>query len=408
MVMRFSNFLDSSPKYTRLLIAPDGLKSNVFGLDTEQKLHRSTIALDVAQNNADNYAFAPWLNQEEQIFYKIKEQFGKISDSWLTVAFPAGVCRFIPMTFHLNRSRPSDKIDEREIQNEVYQILQNARENLRKELLREGGGSFVLVDAIMADFKIDGYSVYNPVGLKGATIEARLLAIFSFAEAVNFAQKLAKKLEVNYLHQTAFAALVAPTISPMLRTDRVGCGIFLRNDATDILLFNSGALSSVFTISVGRDIFTHLLAEAFVLPAQEAERVLVADAQGVLSRSMNTRIRKILTPAMRHWLSALELIFNERIYKNNLMPSRMVLSGSVPYPKDIMVNFGLYSQEIKNSRAVIQPDNLFSSIATKELAEYNLSNLIYPWIVNKVKPQKAIIGPALTLKVFPVAHPLKS
>ena len=39
MVMRFSNFLDSSPKYTRLLIAPDGLKSNVFGLDTEQKLH---------------------------------------------------------------------------------------------------------------------------------------------------------------------------------------------------------------------------------------------------------------------------------------------------------------------------------------------------------------------------------
>src|SRR3990167_48042 len=127
----------------------------------------------------------------------------------------------------------------------------------------------------------------------------------------------AKNLEVNYLHQTAFAALVAPTISPMLRTDRVGCGIFLRDDATDILLFNSGALSSVYTISVGRDIFTRLLAQAFVLPIQEAERVLIADAQGDLSRSMNTRIRKILTPAMRHWLSALELIFNERIYKNN-------------------------------------------------------------------------------------------
>ena len=384
-VMRFP-FFDSSTRSKKILIIPDGVKSNVFVLSNDGKLQRFVFLLEDSEDSKPNiFAFAPWLEAREQFFYKIKSQIKDTSDSMLTVAFPTGVCRLVSTSFRLNRHRPSDKIEEREIQNQVYSVMQEARENLRKELINEGGGSFVLIDVTMADFKIDDFAVNNPVGLRGNVVEAKLIAIFVFAEAVNFAENLAQSLGVKFLHQTSFAALV-------------------REQATDILMFVSGTLKSVHTISMGRNDFVKIIAETFALPFIEADRALLADAQGLLSRSMSNRIRKVLNSSTKQWLSALEIILNEKIVKNNILPSRLVFCGSASFPRDIIMNLGLSSPEHESSRTIIQPENLFSSIAQKELSQFNLVNLVYPWIAAKVDKQKAIIGPALILKVFPTVN----
>lgn len=402
--MRFP-FFDSSTRSKKILIIPDGVKSNVFVLSNDGKLQRFVFLLEDSEDSKPNiFAFAPWLEAREQFFYKIKSQIKDTSDSMLTVAFPTGVCRLVSTSFRLNRHRPSDKIEEREIQNQVYSVMQEARENLRKELINEGGGSFVLIDVTMADFKIDDFAVNNPVGLRGNVVEAKLIAIFVFAEAVNFAENLAQSLGVKFLHQTSFAALVVPSISSMFKNDKIGCGILFREQATDILMFVSGTLKSVHTISMGRNDFVKIIAETFALPFIEADRALLADAQGLLSRSMSNRIRKVLNSSTKQWLSALEIILNEKIVKNNILPSRLVFCGSASFPRDIIMNLGLSSPEHESSRTIIQPENLFYSIAQKELSQFNLVNLVYPWIAAKVDKQKAIIGPALILKVFPTVN----
>ena len=94
----------------------------------------------------------------------------------------------------------------------------------------------------------------------------------------------------------------------------------------------------------------------------------------------------------------------EKIVKNNILPSRLVFCGSASFPRDIIMNLGLSSPEHESSRTIIQPENIFSSIAQKELSQFNLVNLVYPWIAAKVDKQKAIIGPALILKVFPTVN----
>ena len=155
---------------------------------------------------------------------------------------------------------------------------------------------------------------------------------------------------------------------------------------------------------MGRNDFVKIIAETFALPFIEADRALLADAQGLLSRSMSNRIRKVLNSSTKQWLSALEIILNEKIVKNNILPSRLVFCGSASFPRDIIMNLGLSSPEHESSRTIIQPENLFSSIAQKELSQFNLVNLVYPWIAAKVDKQKAIIGPALILKVFPTVN----
>ncbi len=397
-IMRFPLF-GATENEIRILVVPDGITSTVFSLGKNNTLERSVVTLDVLPSPSDTatHSFAPWLAQPEQFFSKIKELFPSARENSLTVAFPAGVCRFVSMPFEMQRWRPSDRIEDRELHGHMYGILQAARDQLRKQLTQEGGGHFVLADAILADIKIDGFSVHNPVGLSGTTVYGKLLAVFIDAEAATFGQRLGQELRAGYTHQTAFAALIAPTFAPIMRNDKTGCGVFLRDRATDILIFSSGALQAVHTISLGRNVFSSTVANAFSLPDMEAEEVLAADAAGILSKTMKTKISKVLSPATHQWLSALEIIFSNHIQKNDGMPSRFVFSGNVSYPRDVIATLGL-SGDNRSSRAVISPDNLLIAAANKELVNHSLSNLVASW-VSTPQQKKSVVGPALTLKV---------
>lgn len=230
-------------------------------------------------------------------------------------------------SFICKRSNPKEKIDLAELKNIIQKIQWRAFEEARRQLAEETGRKEIeikLVNAVIADIRIDGYRVINPLGFQGLEVFLSIFNVYAPLVHLGALESIISKLDMGLLAIAAEPYTIAKALN--LEASKGAVIIDIGGGTTDIALVRSLGLEGTKTLALAGRAFTKRLSQQLGLGIEQAEEVKIKYSQKQVSRAVRRRIGEIFKKDLKVWLSGVVLALEE-FSKKEPLPSQILLCG---------------------------------------------------------------------------------
>lgn len=232
-------------------------------------------------------------------------------------------------TVHYERVNPEVKIDLPELKNIIQKVQLKAYERIRRQLAWETGQNEIdvkLINAAIADVRIDGYQINNPLGFQGRDVSISVFNAYAPMIHLGAIQSIADELNINLISIVAEPYAVARSVGYEGEFDFSAVFIDMGGGTTDIAVVRNGGLEGTRMFALGGRAFSKRLAQELNVSFEEAERVKIKYSEGLLGVDASMKIEKILADDCHVWLGGVEIALAE-FTQNDLLPSKILLCG---------------------------------------------------------------------------------
>lgn len=294
-------------------------------------------------------------------------------------------------TVHYERVNPEVKIDLPELKNIIQKVQLKAYERIRRQLAWETGQNEVdakLINAAIADVKIDGYQISNPLGFQGRDVSISVFNAYAPMIHLGAIQTIADELKINLISIVAEPYAVARSVGYEGEFDFSAIFIDMGGGTTDIAVVRNGGLEGTRMFALGGRAFSKRLAQELNVSFEEAESLKIKYSEGRLGADASAKIEKILTDDCQVWLGGVEIALTE-FAQNDLLPSKILLCGggsglpgiekallspawikNLPFAKNPEISF------LQPKDVVKMADNTGELISPQDVTPLGLANLV--------------------------------
>lgn len=304
-----------------LVCTAEGSKARVLGVGRKsQKIGdmQSGIVLDIG-SVIENCLEA----------LKTAEKESGIIPNQLIMGIAGELVKGTTMVTTYTRKNPDIKIDLSELRNIVHKVQWKAFEQARSQIAAETGISEIdvkLVHAAIADTRIDGCRVSNPIGFQGK--EVTISVFNAFAPLVHYGalQTISAELGLDLLAIAAEPFAVARALASDSSNDYSGIFIDVGGGTTDIAVVRNGVIEGTKMFTLGGRTFTKRIAHALSISLAEAEEIKIAYSASKLEKHSEKIIREAMESDADVWLSGVALTLSE-FYNLDSLPPHIYLCG---------------------------------------------------------------------------------
>ena len=326
-----------------------------------------------------------------------------------TMGIAGELVKGITTTVHYERINPEARIDLPELKNIIQKVQQKAYEKIKKQLAWETGQDEIeikLVNAAIADVKIDGYQVANPLGFQGRDVSISIFNAYAPMIHLGALHTIANKLGIDLISIVAEPYAVARSVGFEGEQEFGAIFIDIGGGTTDIAVVRNGGLEGTKMFALGGRAFTKRLANELGVSMREAESLKIKYSEGRLGMNANKKIEKIFKDDSRVWLGGIELSLAE-FAQNDLLPSKILLCGGgsglpdvknalssskwikkLPFAKEPIVSF----LQPKDITSII--DSTGDLISPQDVTPMGLANLVLD-LVNEERVMAGILKRAM-------------
>ncbi|MFC1645222.1 cell division FtsA domain-containing protein [Patescibacteria group bacterium] len=232
-------------------------------------------------------------------------------------------------TVHYERANPEMKIELPELKNIIQKVQYKAYERIRKQLAWETGQEGIeikLINAAIADVRIDGYQVSNPLGFQGKEVSISVFNAYAPMIHLGALETIASELGIDLISIAAEPYAVARSVGVEGEMNFNAIFIDIGGGTTDIAVVRNGGLEGTKMFALGGRAFTKRMAHELKINFEEAEILKIRYAQGELNKKDTQVIDKVLKDDCEVWLSGVELSLSE-FSQNDLLPPRILMCG---------------------------------------------------------------------------------
>jgi cell division protein FtsA len=227
------------------------------------------------------------------------------------------------------RKDANEQIDLAELKNIIHKMQWKASEQARTQIALESGVPEIdvkLVHAAIADIRIDGFNVTNPLGFKGKEVTLSIFNAFAPLTHYGALQTIGAELELDLLAIAAEPFAIARSMSYEDETKKSGIFIDIGGGTTDIAVVRNGTIEGTKMFTLGGRTFTKRIAHSLNVALTEAEDIKIAYSHGQLEKHSETIVKQSLQSDIEVWLSGVSLALSE-IPNIDIFPSHIYLCG---------------------------------------------------------------------------------
>jgi cell division protein FtsA len=257
------------------------------------------------------------------------ERMAGVSPEQIVVGIAGEFVRGGTTTIAVERARPEQRLTRRELENLIAHAQREALRRMRGQLVWECGvkqPDVGLVDAAIIEVALDGHRIEDPLGLRGRQIDVTLFNAFAPLGYLGALRSVAHELGLDVRAIVAESCAVACCLRPAHGAELGGIFLDIGSGTTDMTLVRHGGIESTRAFPLGGRAFTKRLALTLALEFDQAERLKLRYATGVLERATAAQVREILDSDAAVWLSGVELLLEE-LAGPGMLPPRFFLCG---------------------------------------------------------------------------------
>ena len=242
------------------------------------------------------------------------------------------------------REDPQKYIDVVELKN----VLQKLQWKAREEICRRPEESFncppKLLQSWICEARVDGYQVTNPFDFQGKEILLSVFNSYSTGDFLNFIEEFSSLLRIKILGAFDENFSVYQIILRKKGQNLSAILIDVGGLSTQISLIRKGKLEKSISFGIGGQNFTDVLIKTFGVSELEAEDIKIKYGKGELGHGVERKISKIFEPIASLWYGALNLSFEDILFKNYLPSDIYVFGGGSLLPE---IGEGLAKKKFK-------------------------------------------------------------
>lgn len=253
--------------------------------------------------------------------------------------------------FVYQRTNPKAAIDLPELKNIIQKIQWKAFDKLRSQFAWETGQPEIeikLINALIADVRIDGYKVTNPIGFQGNKIFLSIFNVYAPAIHLKALETIASKLNLDLDAIAAEPYALSRSIySEYFNADAeldnlaANSAIFIDigGGTTDVALVRYSRVEGIKSLALAGRSFTKRLSKSLGVGVLEAEEIKMKHTEQQLSQNVHNKIKDILERDTQVWLDGLELVLNEFNQKDFFPPLILLCGGGslLPDIKNVLI-----------------------------------------------------------------------
>lgn len=237
------------------------------------------------------------------------------------------------------REDPQKYIDVVELRNILQKLQWKAREEICRRPEEAMSCPPKLLQSWICEARVDGYQVTNPFDFQGKEIILSVFNAYSTPDFINFLEELSGALKIKILgafdENFSVYQIMLQRKGPNLGAILIDIGGL----ATQISLIRKGKLEKSINFGIGGQNFTDVLVKTFGISEIEAEDIKIKYGKGELGHGVEKKIAKLFEPVSSLWYEALDLSFEDILFKNYLPSQIFVFGGGslLPEIKDGLV-----------------------------------------------------------------------
>ncbi len=251
------------------------------------------------------------IGRMDEVISRASQQAGVTSDQ-MVLGLGGALVSGVTTLAHVNRTDPHSKIDAKELEVILQQVVQSAlgdAETDASEQMAVNREDVRLVNSALTSISLDGYALASPVGFSGKEIEIGLFNAYVSSSTLVAMQKMLTDLNVDLaalasepyaLAQALVAGAVKPQQVTALLVD-VGAG------TTSVSLVQHGIVTGSAHFPVAGRAVTAAVAEALSVPVDEAEGLKQEFANGKINETQRHKLQRVVEREMGVWLKAFKL-----------------------------------------------------------------------------------------------------
>lgn len=168
-----------------------------------------------------------------------------------------------------------------------------------------------VISTRLANFKVDGYPLSEPLGFTGKVLEVALGSAVAPATYVSRLKSVLQKLKLPRFEMTSQLAAVTSFLKKSEGSDFNALLVEVGGEKTDVAVVFGGNLIGSRTFGLGGAHFTRTLREKLSLKEGEAEEKKLAYSRRELAPEEMEKIRGLLAVPLNFWLKGLEVTLTD-------------------------------------------------------------------------------------------------
>lgn len=232
-------------------------------------------------------------------------------------------------TVSRQRSQPTKQITAEELEALITSAQQKLLKSARERIAAETGYQNIdvrLTNAVVISVRIDGQTVFNPVGFRGRHFSLTLFSAFAPLTQLGALQTVAQGLDLNLMAIVAEPYALARCLSANASADSGALFIDIGGGTTDIALVRQGGIEETRMFALGGRTFTRRVATSKGVSLKDAERIKISYSKGEVKGNGREEIQNILAPECQTWMDSVELLIEE-LAKGELLPPAIYMVG---------------------------------------------------------------------------------
>lgn len=246
--------------------------------------------------------------------------------------------------FVYQRTNHKSQIDLSELKNIIQKIQWKSFDKLRGQFACETGQPEIeikLINALIADIRIDGYKVTNPIGFQGKEVFLSIFNVYAPAIHLKALETIAAKLDLTLAAIAAEPYALSRSIysdyfnaEAELDNLAVNSAIFIDigGGTTDVALVRYNRVEGIKSLALAGRSFTKRLSKSLGVSMTEAEDIKLKHTDQQLSANVHQKIRGILEKDTQIWFSGLRLVLEEFSQKDFFPPLILLCGGGSLLP----------------------------------------------------------------------------
>lgn len=171
------------------------------------------------------------------------------------------------------------------------------RHSLRYLGREPGAGEWMLLDAVLASFRVDGRYVTDPLGFRGQALEATAFTVMAPGRLLDALRGVADALRLD-----SFKLVAEPLVLSAALPDS-GLLIDMGAHVTNLILARYGAPVRFAALPMGGTALEKALASAWEFTPGRAREALRAYGAGRLPEEQHVAVREVLEEPLRVWMA---------------------------------------------------------------------------------------------------------
>lgn len=254
------------------------------------------------------------------------------------------------------RNEPQKKVDMTEVKEILEKSFSTIQEKISQDQDKEQGDDaqsqdvFKIVNGVIQNISVDGYSVTHPLGFQGKNIKLNISCSFLPRSYYELLDNLSQDVGAQFLDIRHKTELLTEYLLEKLNVKNFLL-VNIGDDFTEIALIKDGQAKGCDSFAIGSSFFTKALSENMGIGFIEAEGIKLSYCRGKLKKVISDKVKDIFLENTAFWSSQARLSLLS-LLKSELMPERIYLSGEGSILPEMPESFKINGSATKNLPAL--------------------------------------------------------